>query len=45
MGGRDKEEKGKVERVKEVERWLSYDTPFRVILDKSGSDVSWRGRE
>lgn len=32
-------------RVKEVERWLSFDTPFCVIPDKSGSDVRWGGRE
>lgn len=40
-GAREEEEKGKVDGVKEVERWLSFDTPFHAILDKSGSDVRW----
>ncbi len=34
--GRGEEEKGKVDGVKEVERWLSFDTPFHVILEKVG---------
>lgn len=39
------EEKAKVDEIKEAEQWLSSDTPFCVILDKSGSDGRWQGRE
>lgn len=46
-GGRKKaeDEKAKVDEIKEAEQWLSSDTPFCVILDKSGSDGRWQGRE